>query len=172
MKKICLLLTFILCLIFSLTSHAEIFSLVYEDGSTGKANIEYYQMTPAESQKLDYVITQWCKNNNPATTEYLIERATNYILRKAPYKNDGLKCFSPYGVLNGAAVCMGYSLFLQRILDKKGIPNELVYDRNRTHMYNLVDGKKVDITREGTLREAYSLIMDALDIAKQKLAQF
>jgi hypothetical protein len=92
------------------------------------------------------MVDQWCKTNNPSSVEFLKSRLQNFIIRKAPYKNDKLKCYSAFGVVNGAAVCMGYSLFVKKVLDKKRIQNDLIYDRVKNHMYNRIEGMDFDAT--------------------------
>jgi hypothetical protein len=145
MRKILLLVTMIILL--STQAYADTFPVTWEDNTEG-FYLDYYNETQIEDKAVNEAVARWCKYNNPSSIKALMQRLTNYILRKAPYSNDGLKSYSAFGVINGKAVCMGYSLFVKRVLDYKGIESVLVIDRIKNHMYNRIDGINYDVTAE------------------------
>ncbi len=66
----------------------------------------------------------------------------DYLCNNVEYADDGDMSYTAYGALvNGKAVCEGYSRAMQLICDRVGIPCTVIYgvSRNSDHMWNVID---------------------------------
>ena len=129
---------------------SNVFGYAYSDGNT---IIECYSVIPADkitelSLILSKKINEMLEDLDTKMDDYHIERYIHdKLLRNCSYAeeiksvNDGWEYFTSYGaIVNGSAVCEGYSKAMQMLLNLTGIPSYIIRGEAEgvKHMWNLV----------------------------------
>lgn len=129
---------------------SNVFGYAYSDGNT---IIECYSVIPADkitelSLILSNKINEMLEDLDTKMDDYHIERYIHdKLLRNCSYAeeiksvNDGWEYFTSYGaIVNGSAVCEGYSKAMQMLLNLTGIPSYIIRGEAEgvKHMWNLV----------------------------------
>lgn len=129
---------------------SNIFGYAYSDGNT---IVECYSMVPADriremSEILKDRISVLMEDLDPKYDEYHMERYVHdTLLKNCSYAvgvksvSDGWENFTSYGaIVNGSAVCEGYSKAMQMLLSITGISSYIIRGEadGIKHMWNLV----------------------------------
>ena len=129
---------------------SNLFGYAYSEGNT---IIECYSMVSADkiremSDTLSEKINHMLEDIDPKNDEYHLERYVHdTLLKNCTYANDvksvsdGWEYFTSYGaIVNGSAVCEGYSKAMQMLLSITGIPSYIIRGEadGVKHMWNLV----------------------------------